>query len=590
MSYSYGWMKKFFAVLCSALVVAFAIAPVAHADVNDFAIERFDADYTLTNADPQGTLKIRETIDVNFSDQNHGILRALPDRYKDHSLQLAIGNVRIDGGKSSFSKYSSNGNTVLKIGDANKTLTGQHRYEINYTVRNVIAFYDEHDELYWDINGDQWQQVAQQVSLALHLPKGLTLSDQTPVCYTGSYGGTARDCDVEASSSIISVQTTRPLQAYETMSVVAGFEKGYFAPSTTAETLGEYAGSAIKFLIPFLLIAGTAGMHWRRYGRDPKGRRVIVPEYEAPDGLKPTQVGTIADFRTDNRDITAAIIDLAIRGYLKIIETVNDRKILKDTKTYSLRLEKTDLKGLEPFEKVLLRGIFSTFESGQEVDMASLKYKLSSTASQIQKEVKEDLVARDYFRKTPLSTTMRFAGLLFVEFLAIIIFAVVVQGSAVVLGIAAGTALAVIFIILLPSRTQKGVAAKENILGLKKYLEVAESERIKKLQSPDAPYAAKSAEPKKTVDLFEKLLPYAMVLGVEEKWAKQFENIYRTPPDWYQGNWSTFNALYLTAALSSGIQSSVNAAFSSPSSSNSSGFSGGGFSGGGGGGGGGGGW
>jgi uncharacterized membrane protein len=99
----------------------------------------------------------------------------------------------------------------------------------------------------------------------------------------------------------------------------------------------------------------------------------------------------------------------------------------------------------------------------------------------------------------------------------------------------------------------------------------------------------KSAAPKRTVELFEKLLPYAMVLGVEEAWAKQFENIYKTPPDWYQGNWSAFSAVYLTTSLNSGVQSAVNTAFSSPSSSSGSGFSGGG-SGGGGGGGGGGGW
>ncbi len=582
-------MKKFFTALVGFLLVAAFIAPAAHADVNDFVIERFGADYTLSNSDRQGTLKVTETIDVNFSDQNHGILRAIPDHYKKHRLQMDVGDIKVDDKNSPWTSYTSNGNTVLKIGDANKTLTGQHRYSINYTLHNVITFYGDHDELYWDVNGDQWQQTAEQVAVELHLPSGLELSRQQPVCYTGSFGSTEAACNVEVSKNVIKAETTRQLEGYETMSLVAGFGKGYFAPAAWYETAGEYAAIAAKFLVPFLLIAGTAFMHWRRYGRDPKGRRVIVPEYESPDGLKAIEAGTIADFRTDNRDLTATIIDLAIRGYIKIIETVNDRKFLKDTKTYSLRLENTEYKGLEYFEKALLRAIFTNHEKGEEVDLGSLKYKLSATASQLQKEIKDGLVERGYLRKTPLSTTLKFAGLLFLEFLAVIIFAVIFQGAAVILGIAAGTALAVVFIILLPSRTPKGVAAKESIMGLKMYLEVAESERIKKLQSPDAPYAAKSLEPKKTVDLFEKLLPYAMVLGVEEKWAEQFADIYRTPPDWYQGNWSTFNVLYLTQSISSGVQSNVNAAFSSPSSSGGSGFSGGG-AGGGGGGGGGGGW
>lgn len=582
-------MKKFFAALVGTALVAVFVAPVAHADVNDFVIERFDADYTLSNSDRQGTLKVAETIDVNFSDQNHGILRAIPDHYKKHRLQMDVSEIKVDDAKAPWTSYTSNGNTVLIIGDANKTLTGQHRYQINYTLHNVITFYDGHDELYWDINGDQWQQTAEQVAVALHLPDGLKLSSQQPVCYTGNFGSTDESCDVKVSKQLVSVETTGPLAGYQTMSIVAGFEKGYFASAAWYETAGEYAATAAKFLVPFLLVAGTAFFHWRRYGRDPKGRRVIVPEYEAPDGLKAIEAGTIADFRTDNRDLTATIIDLAIRGYIKIIETVNDRKFLKDTRTYSLRLENTEFKGLEYFEKALLRAIFTRHEKGEEIDLSALKYKLSATASTLQKEIKDGLVARGYLRRTPLSTTLRFAGLLFVEFLAVIIFAIIFQGAAVILGIAAGTALAVVFIILLPSRTPKGVAAKESILGLKKYLEVAESERINKLQSPGAAYAAPSAEPKKTVELFEKLLPFAMVLGVEEKWAKQFVDIYRTPPDWYQGNWHTFNAIYLTQSINSGVQSNVNAAFSSPSSSGGSGFSGGG-SGGGGGGGGGGGW
>ena len=584
-------MKKFFAALFGFVLLAAFAPSVAHADVSDFVIKRFAADYSIDNTDPQGTLTAKETIDVDFSDQNHGILRALPNSYKKHRLQIQVGSIKVDDKVVAWSSYASNGNTVLKIGDANKTITGMHRYEVNYTVHNVIGFYPDHDELYWDINGDQWAQPAEQVWVDLSLPPELTLHGN-PICYTGAYGSTDQNCErgeTIAPNNII-FYTTNTLQPYQTLTMVAGFNKGYFRPATWTETAGEYAGSVATFLAPFLLIGGTAFVHWRRYGRDPKGRRVIVPEYEAPDKLTPIEVGTVADFRTDNRDITATIIDLAVRGYIKIIETVHDRKILKDTKTYSLRLIQTNFSDLNDFEKTLLIGIFTLQEQNEEIDLSALKYKLSSTATTLQKTVKQSLTMRGYFRKTPLSTTLRFVGLIALEAVAVVMFAAVVHNGFVILGIGAGVALAVVFIILLPSRTPKGVAAKESILGLKMYLQVAEAERIKKLQSPDAPYAAKSAEPKKTVKLFEKLLPYAMVLGVEEKWAQKFADIYKTPPDWYQGNWTTFSALYLTAALNSGVQSGINTAFSSPSSSSSSGFGGGGFSGGGGGGGGGGGW
>jgi uncharacterized membrane protein len=143
---------------------------------------------------------------------------------------------------------------------------------------------------------------------------------------------------------------------------------------------------------------------------------------------------------------------------------------------------------------------------------------------------------------------------------------------------------------LMPARTAKGVAALEQVKGLKLYMETAEKDRMAKLQAPNAPYASNAAEPVKTVELFEKLLPYAIVLGVETQWAKQFEALYTSPPDWYGGSWSTFNSVYLVNSISEGVGSAVNTSFSSPKSSSSSGFGGGGFSGGGGGGGGGGGW
>ncbi len=583
-------MKKLWLGLLAGVLLAGFGAGTAHADVNDFTITQFDAEYTLSRDDPQGELKVKETIAVNFSDQNHGIVRALPNTYKKHSLGLEIDATQRDNNDEPWSSYQSNGNTVLKIGDPNHTITGAHTYVIQYAVHNVISFYKDHDELYWDINGDQWRQTAEHVSVVVRLPGGVE-QQRDPICYTGSFGSTEHAClaGYNNFTNVLFAESTRPLQAGETLSLVAGFKKDYFYPPTWSERATQTIATILKFLVPFALLAGTAGWQWYRYGRDPKGRSTIVPEYEPPDGLTPIEVGTVADFRTDNRDITATVIDLAIRRFVTIIESNKPHFLRKDTKLYSLRLENTDVSTLNEFEKTLLQGIFAKQEKGEEVDLDMLKYKLSSTASTLQRSVKASLVAQGYFHKTPLSAVLRFTGLLFLELIVVIVWAVLFSGAAATLGVVAGVAAAVIFIILLPSRTEKGVAAKDSILGLKMYLEVAEAERIKKLQSPDAPYAPKSAGPKQTVKLFEKLLPYAMVLGVEEQWAKQFEALYRTPPDWYQGNWTTFNVLYLTSALNSGLAPSINQTFSSPSSSSSSGFSGGG-AGGGGGGGGGGGW
>jgi uncharacterized membrane protein len=301
-------------------------------------------------------------------------------------------------------------------------------------------------------------------------------------------------------------------------------------------------------------------------------------------------VGAIADFKTENRDITATIINLAIKRYITIIEDKQDRKLRKDVIAYTLRLENTNVSALNTFERKLLKDLFSNFTVGTQIDLSVLKFKLSSTADQLRRDVKKQLVTDGYFRGNP---AMGWVGKRVLQALAgmtvaAIVFAFANQWTAFALGSVAGVVIAVIFIACMPARTAKGAVAKEHILGLKLYLKTAEADRLKKLQAPNAAYA-QTHEPKHTVHLFEKLLPYAMVLGVEQEWAKQFENMYRTPPDWYSGNWTAFNAAYLVTALNSGVGGAVNTAFSSPSSSSGSGFSGGG-SGGGGGGGGGGGW
>jgi predicted membrane protein DUF2207 len=598
MRYS-GGMKRGFIVFVAAMLTmaVFAPAQVAHADVNDFTVTSFTADDTLDRADAQGELRIVEHINVDFTNYNHGILRAIPNSYKGHRLQLHVNKVSSDSNAPArYTTYQSGGNTVLKIGDPNRTVTGQQEYTLDYTVRNVISFYGDHDELYWDINGDQWDQPFEVVSLRLHLPAGLQLAFHDPLCYTGSFGDASHNCEIyQNRPHVLATQTFAELSAGQTLSVAVGFQRGYFHPSRWYETAGEYSRGAIEFAVPFVLIAGLAAVYWWRRGRDPKGTGIIVPEYEPPDGLRPIEVGTLIDFRTDNKDITATIIDLAVRGYIRIIQrkVPSPIPLVKDKQTYVLELRKTDLSRLTGNERELLSAIFPvTDKVGETVDLDMLKNQLATSAVGLRKSVTKELIASGYIKPMPRlglqagSLRPMIFGSIWVAL--IVIGAIHASGSAGA-GAIAGLLVALLFLAFMSSRTQKGVTTKEHIQGLKLFLKVTETQRLKMLQSPNAPYAAKTQAPERTVDLFEKLLPYAMVLGVENEWAKQFKDIYRTPPDWYQGNWSTFSVLYLTSSINSSFVGSVNSAFSPAASASGSGFGGGG-AGGGGGGGGGGGW
>ncbi len=582
-------MKRLLAAFALLIVVATSgLSHRAHADVNDFVINDFTADYYLTRDDPQGQLHVVEQIDLTFSDFNHGILRALPDSYKGKPLKLKVNKISSDSGApSQYTTYGDSGNTVLKIGDPDQTVTGQQKYTIDYTMQNVITFYDDHDELYWNINGTQWGQPFTQVTANFHMPQGLQIKDKK--CFTGAIGNTQQSCTITDAEDGIKAATTRRLLPYETLTAVMSIQKGYFAQPTAADWWKDNMGKVLAVTLPPILIGGWAYFYWRKNGKDLKGRGTIIAEYEPPDGLKPLEVGVIADYRADNRDITATIVDLAIRGYIKIIETKKDRLIGKDKVEYSLELRKADFSGLTDFEKSIMQGIFTEIApapgtGANVVTLTSLKNKFYKTVTSVREDVLKSLTEKDYFPKNP-----KLAGGGMWAFAGVLFFVSFFFRNFLTIGLILAAALVALFASLMTKRTEKGVAAKEKIEGLKLYLNTAEKDRLAMLQSPDSPYAQKSEAPKQTVQLFEKLLPYAMVLGVENEWAKQFADIYKTPPDWYTGNWATFNAIYLTSSLASSV-GAMSTNFSPPSSSGSSGFGGGGFSGGGGGGGGGGGW
>ena len=574
-----------------ALLIALLFPVAVSADVNDFTITDFTADYYLSKNDPQGALRVVEHIKINFTDFNHGILRAIPDSYKGQPLKLHINKVSSDSGApSQFTTYGDHGNTVLKIGDPDRTVTSDQSYTIDYTVQNVVTFYSDHDELYWDINGNEWPQPFDQVTANLHLPNGLTIKQQT--CYTGGYGSTLQTCEIQSQTDGATVHATRRLQPYETLTTVFAFPKGYFKAPTKIDWLRDHAWQLISILIPPLVIGGWAFKRWYKYGKDIKGRGVIIPEYSPPDGLSPAEAGVLMNYKLESREVSATIIDLAIRKYLRIIE-VTEKKILKDKKTYEFELLKPDFSALKPHEIQILNDLFESKQAGERISLSLLKNKFYKTIESLQSSMPATLTDIGYFPKNPNKGDNKMlvvAGLCFglPIGLASLKLSILFNGF-LFAGLILSGIIVIVFLILMPKRTVKGVAAMEAIEGLKMYMETAEKDRIAMLQSPDAPYVEKSNEPNKTVELFEKLLPYAIVLGVENEWAKQFEDIYKTPPGWYAGNWTTFNVIYLTSSLNNSV-SAMGTSFSPPSSSGGSGFGGGGFAGGGGGGGGGGGW
>ncbi|PID32380.1 hypothetical protein CR970_00790 [Candidatus Saccharibacteria bacterium] len=565
-------------VLCA--VFALPTADAGAQTVNDFVINEFVGSYGLDNSDRQGSMRVVETIDVTFSANNHGIERAIPKTYRDKSVDVSISSVSSSSGApSQYKTYTSNGNLVVRIGDPDKTVTGRQSYRIAYEVRNVIRFFDDHDELYWDINGVGWGQRVESVRARLRVD-GTTIVDSR--CYAGTQGGNNRDCTHTLNGTTLEA-TADDLRAHETLTIVAGFQKGYFAPHTFMDTLREQALTLISTFVVAFGIAGSGLVYWWRNGKDLKGRGVIVPEYDPPNGLAPAEVGVISQNRLSQEALAATVVDLAVRKYVRL-EEVTKKGLVRTSRSFQVVLLQTDWSNLRWHEVTVLDALFPGKPLNQPVEIkeADTLYKSYQT---LQDSIPDALTMDGYFPASPVSAGK---GMMILGFGSI--FLAVIFSGPVGFSFIFGGLVLLLLGKLMPKRTRKGVNAKEHIDGLKMYLETAEADRLKMLQSPDSPYVQRGPEPVKTVELFEKLLPYAVVLGVEKQWADEFKNIYTQPPDWYRGNWAAFNTGVLASHLSESV-GAMNNSFTPPSSSGGSGFSsGGGFSGGGGGGGGGGGW
>lgn len=566
----------------------------ARAGVNDFTIPLFEADYYLTREnDKTSKLLVEEKIIADFPEvnQNHGIERAIPKSYKKHPLELKIEKVtKEDGTPWDYSTSTQNDNLVLRIGDADMFVHGEQTYRITYSMRYVTANFDDHDEFYWDVNGDQWSQNFERVVGRVHVPADLTAELQPqPKCFTGQFGATASDCTITTSevgdAKVVTFAVNRGLYPNETLTFVLGFTKETFAPYTLtpAKFMERFGWPILLVLGPPALASGVVIHNWRRYGRDPKGRGIIVPEYLPPKDI--SVVGSVIILKEHfvPLGVSATVLDLAVRHYLHVYEVKIPKKLQRDTTTYEVELKRLP-DNLRSEEKRVIEMLFGKSPKvGARVSIDTLKNKLYQEAGKLGKNVQRQLTAQKYFRIDPSAARLPYQ----------IVGGIMLVAGFILIPLSLGVSIAGLIVLLsswaMPARTEKGVAMRDYLLGLKMYMQVAEADRIKVLQSPRGRLVEKidTTDQKQLVHLYEKLLPYAMLFGIEKEWAKQFAGLYEQPPEWYSGSSGAFSHAAFVSGLQ-GFTGQTTNSFTAPSSSSGSGSSG--SAGGGGGGGGGGGW
>lgn len=576
-------MKKFWVGLLVVSCVALMPLSASAQNTQDFTIDLFEADYYISKADDGvSQMEVRENIVAQFPnyDQNHGILRAIPESYNGHSLELKIKSVQKPSGANwDYSTYSENDNLVLQVGDANTYVYGLQEYIITYEVRGVDNLPNA-SRIFWDVNGDQWQQTFNQVIARIHVTADLAnaIIDE-PECFTGAFGSLEQNCAIgetvnSEGDKVLEFQTVGRLASGQTLTFEIPFASGTFAAyKMSPQLIKRIIIWSIIEVMPAIIAVIIMTTLWRKFGRDPKGSGVILPQYLPPKGL--SVLGCSLQLRqsfTPNA-ISATIIDLATRHYIKIYET--GKKTFGGYK-YDLELiKKPD--NLLAEEQAVVEMIFTKAMVGKRISLDNLDKKLYRQAQKIGREVEEKMTRDGYFLVKPQKARLPY----FIIGGVVLLLGFVLPPYT--LGLLLAGAVILIFGYFMSAPTKKGAELKEYLLGMKQYMKLAEAERLKVLQSPRGELVQKVdvSDNQKLVKLYERLLPYAMLFGIEKDWAEQFAVLYKQSPDWYSGS-HAFSALYFAGAMH-GIGSAASASFSSPNSSGASGAGGGGGGGGGGG-------
>jgi hypothetical protein len=566
--------------IAARVALAAALALAAAGVAAEERIHSYHADIVVS---AEGPVTVTETIEVTAEGDRirRGIYRDIPTDYEDAAgnrirIVPEFGAVRRDGSAEPHHTERRGNGIRLYIGSADTTVPpGRHVYEITYTVDRVLGYFADHDELYWNVTGNGWAFPIDEATATVRLPDSVPTAAVEVEAYTGPSGARGQDYDANVDFRGNAVfRTTRTLAPGEGLTIVVGWPKGHVAEPSAADDVRFLLSQNLGLLIA---LAGTAGTWfylltaWRRTGVDPEPG-VIFPHYEPPAGYSPASLRYVAEMGYDKRTFTAAVLNLAVKGFITIEE---------DDGEYSFeRTGKADDGSLAPGESAVLAHLFAT-ENRMALD--NQYHSIIGGAM----KAHEKALKRDYYQRYFVSNS----GLLLPAVVLLIgtgIGAAVADRLTLGAGIAlaAGGAAILLFAWLLKAPTPHGRRLLDKVEGFRLYLEVAEKDELN-LRNP----------PERTPELFEAYLPFALALEVEQPWAEQFADVFARlrgeadadwKPAWYAGRWDAGNPVKMSRAVGSSLNSAIASAATPPGSS--SGGGGGGSSGGGGGGGGGGGW
>lgn len=591
-----------------------------------------------------GRLSVTETIKVRSlaRDIKHGIYRAIPTKYRGNFMEsvtipLEVTTVLRDGTDEPYFLQEEDNGTVIYIGDEHRDLpAGDHTYTITYTMDQQVGFFDDHDEIYWNVTGSGWKFRIDSVSAVVTLPPGGKIIKENMSAYSGASGEVGCHCEiVTLTERSAAFYTTGPLNPYEGVTVAVPFQKGLIdppVPEVVMERLiadnypGMVALTGLCIVLAYYIIA------WLMVGKDPRGRTIML-RVEPPPNLTPYELRYITKMKFDKKAMVACLVSMAQNGYLSISESQQG--------TYTLTRNDNSGNTPTPVETKILDHLFGkgpsimltnsynpSFVSAMNDLKDHLKKNFSNSAfrlnrpwlvvgilasvvvtvfSTIQHPVNsmipglfllvwisgwtfgcymliKGFVASIRERKHTISLALLFFA---IPFLAAEIFVVTLLADLLNFYALASTLLLVmvnvVFFDLMKAPTAHGRQLLDEIEGFSRFLSTAGMPRAQ----------SQAVSPQMDLNLFQRYLPYALALDVQTAWADHFENLLSAPEQsapirWYSGTSFPRSLGEFSSSLNSSLSSTISSSSTRPGSS--SGSSGGGSSGGGGGGGGGGGW
>ncbi|WP_371864859.1 MULTISPECIES: DUF2207 domain-containing protein [Rhizobium] len=606
-----------------------------------------------------GSMRVVETISVNAEgrDIRRGIFRDFPLTMTDANgreieVDFKVVAVERDGEPEDWRSERISGGERIYIGKADRILNpGPHIFRLTYDTNRQMRYFGDHDELYWNVTGNGWLFPIINAKAIVTLPDGV--QPQQLAFFTGPLGATGKNASASQQGNIVTFATTRPLATAEGLTIAIKLAKGAIAPPSDSQQWGWFLRDHLDTIIALgglILLFAYYMRSWIAVGRDPPAG-VMVPRWDPPDGISPALVNYI-----DNRGFassgwtafSATAIDLAVRGYV-ILDDLKEKVVVRPTGKAGGDLsggDKVLMQAVGPFSPLVIdkengeavQGLGAKFRSAIERDHRGEYYKANSLyvvvgvalsvlilasiiifgrlhenavplivmpgVLSIFVTIFTNIIGRR-FRRRNASLGQRILSVLICAFFGFVLVSVAVNGFAaavmplweagllpLVAGIVGIFALNVVFYFLMGAPTPLGRKMMDGIAGLRQYLTLAERDRMNMQGAPQM-----------SPQHFEKLLPYAVALGVEKPWSSAFETWLATAagaaaaayaPVWYSGDFRPGNIGGTIGDFSSSMASTIASTIPAPASNSSSAFGGGGgdggSSGGGGGGGGGGGW